>query len=222
MLPLEGSVIACAGLGSRLGLGLPKCLIEIGGRTILSRLIESLQTKVDRIHVVVGYREELVIEHCARHHRDVVIVRNPMYRDTNTAYSLRLGSIGFKSKVLYVDGDLIIDDRSLSRFISRGEGLNLLVGITQAKSSQAVFVSTSGIGEEAVVRGFHRKPTSGQEWANIFIGAPEVLAQGTGYVYECLEPHLPVAAQEVDLFEVDTPEDLAGAKACWATTGEVG
>mgnify|MGYP003131060655 FL=1 len=63
MQVVEGAVIACAGLGSRLGLGLPKCLIEVDGKTILTRLIESLRPHVSRIHVVIGYREELVADY---------------------------------------------------------------------------------------------------------------------------------------------------------------
>lgn len=215
MHAVEGAVIACAGLGSRLGMGLPKCMIEVGGRTVLSRLVDSLRPRVPRIHVVVGYREELVIEHCARHHRDVVIVRNPAYRETNTAHSLVLGSAGFHGKVLYLDGDLIIDDASLGRFIDRGADVDLLVGVTRAKSTQAVFVTTAEDTQGAAVRidRFHREPAAPREWANLFVGSPSLLRHGTRYVYECIEPQLPCAAQDVDLFEIDTPEDLAEANA---------
>lgn len=212
MYPVEGAVIACAGLGSRLGMGLPKCLIEVGGRTVLSRLIDSLRPRVSRIHVVVGYREELIIDYCERHHRDVVIVRNPDYRQTNTAHSLVLGSVGFARKVLYLDGDLIIDDESLERFITRGGEADMLVGITKAKSTQAVFVTThTGSDGDTQVLGFHRKPPARHEWANIFVGSPRMLHSGTRYVYECISTLLPAQAQEVRLFEIDTPEDLENA-----------
>lgn len=211
MFPVEGAVIACAGLGSRLGLGLPKCMIEIGGRTILSRLIDALSTRVPRIHVVVGYREELIIEHCARYHRDVVLVRNPAFRDTNTAHSLRLGSVGFSSKVLYLDGDLILDEQTLDRFVKKAAEVDLLVGVTRAKSTQAVFVATAGDNEQEpdLVTGFSRTPPSAMEWANVFAGSPALLLEGKRFVFECIQPHLPAAASRIDLFEVDTPEDLA-------------
>ena len=72
MSALGGAVIAAAGLGSRLGHGLPKCMLEIDGRTVLSRLVDAIRPHTDRIHVVVGYREEMIVEYCALYHRDLV------------------------------------------------------------------------------------------------------------------------------------------------------
>jgi choline kinase len=214
MYAIEGAVIACAGVGSRLGMGLPKCMIEVGGQTVLSRLIQSLRPRVKRIHVVVGYREELITEYCALHHRDVVIVRNTVFRQTNTAHSLMLGSIGFSRKVLYLDGDLIIETESLERFLDHAAKSELLVGVTRAKSSQAVFVTTNADvnGDSLEVSAFHRDPASKWEWANLFVAPPELLRPGDRYVYECIEPCLPAPAHQVNLFEIDTPEDLAEAK----------
>lgn len=215
MQAVEGAVIACAGLGSRLGMGIPKCMIELEGKTVLSRLIESLRPLVPRIHVVVGYREELIIAHCAQYHRDVAIVRNPDFRTTNTAHSIHLGSIGMNSKVLYLDGDLIIDPASLRSFVSRGAERPLLIGVTRAKSSQAVFVAIpdGNAMKPTMINAFQRDTATPWEWANVFIGSPQLLKAGTRYVYECIEPFLPCAAQMIDLHEVDTPEDLEQAKA---------
>lgn len=190
-------------------MGLPKCMLEIEGTILLSRLIRDLQPLIERIHVVVGYREELIIEHCERHHRDVVLVRNPDFRDTNTSHSLMLGSVGFHHKVLYMDGDLVVRRESLAAFIKRGQSADLLVGVTKAKSTEAVFVETTGDGgATGSVTRFQREPATQWEWGNLFIGRPDLLTYGSRYVYECIEPHLPAAAQEVDLFEVDTAEDL--------------
>lgn len=214
MQAVEGAVIACAGLGSRLGMGMPKCMIEIDGVTLLSRLIHALEPLVPRIQVVVGYREELIIEHCSRHHREVVLVRNPDYRTTNTAHSIRMGSVGMQRRVLYLDGDLIIEPGSLRAFVEAASTVPLLVGVTRAKSTQAVFVSTGDDEHGAVgkVFAFHRDPVTPWEWANIFAGPPDLLVPGTRYVYECIEPLLPAAARALELFEVDTPEDLALAQ----------
>lgn len=222
MYPIEGAVIACAGLGSRLGMGLPKCMIEVGGQTILSQLINLLRPRVGRIHVVVGYREELIIEYCSRHHPDVVIVRNPEFRSTNTAHSLMLGSIGFSRNVLYLDGDLLIDRESLGRFLDHATKFELTLGVTRAKSSEAVYVST-GVASDATsleVISFHRERPGEFEWANLFVASPAMLRWGNHYVYECLAPYLPAAAHSVEVFEVDTPEDLDRARA-WITFSAV-
>lgn len=213
MQPIEGAVIACAGLGSRLGMGLPKCMIEIDGRTILSRLIRSLRPHVPRIHVVVGYREEIIEEYCARYYRDVVLVRNPDFRSTNTAHSLRLGSIGFRHKALYMDGDLLLSEKSLAGFLSHASEVPLLIGVTPAKTSEAVFAATREREDDGslVLEGFDRAQPSRFEWANVFAGPPDIVSPGNGYVFESLAGHLPAAAHELQLFEVDTAADLTRA-----------
>lgn len=190
-------------------MGLPKCMIEIDGQTILSRLIRLLRPHVPRIHVVVGYREEIIAEYCARYYRDVVLVRNPDFRRTNTAHSLRLGSVGFRDKVLYLDGDLLIDRASLAGFMEHAARVPLLIGITPAKSSQSVFAFTRGDSDRSLeLVGFDRDEKAQFEWANVFSGSPGVLESGSGYVFESLAGHLPAAAHELQLFEVDTLADL--------------
>lgn len=210
---IEGAVIACAGLGSRLGMGMPKCMLELGGKTLLSHLIETLRPLVPQIHVVVGYREELIIEHCAQYHRDVVIIRNKNFRTTNTAHSILMGSVGMHGKVLYLDGDLFIDPKSLQKFVGKAALHPLLIGVTEAKSTQAVFVSTENSPHSLQVTAFHRNHSASLEWANIFCGSPNMLFEGSRYVYECIEPFLPAPAQEITLQEIDTPEDFELAKA---------
>ena len=194
-------------------MGLPKCMIDIDGQTILSRLIHLLRPHVPRIHVVIGYREEIIAEYCARHFRDVVLVRNPDFRTTNTSHSLRLGSIGLHDKILYLDGDLLIDEESMSGFISRATQVPILVGITHAKSSQAVFAITHETSEGLLeIVSFDRDRPSPFEWGNVFVGPPAILKPGTGYVFESLADHLPIPAHELQLFEVDTTADLQRAQ----------
>ncbi len=214
MRPVEGAVIAAAGLGSRLGLGLPKAMLEIEGRTVLSRLIDALEPLVPRIHVVVGYREELIIEHCARHHRSVVIVRNPLFRTTNTARSVTIGARGFGEKVLFLDGDLVVSPSSLASFVERAAEGRILVGTTPAKSEQAVFVDTrpSGAEDREEVVGFSRTTRTDSEWANVFAAPPDILDGVDGYIFEHLAQHLPLPAKSLNLSEVDTPADLEVAR----------
>ena len=54
-------VISCAGMGTRLGLGCTKALVEIEGKTLIERQLEILKD-YDDIRVVVGYQAEQVID----------------------------------------------------------------------------------------------------------------------------------------------------------------
>lgn len=214
MQPVEGAVIAAAGLGSRLGLGLPKAMLEIGNKTILSRLIETIEPVVPRIHVVVGYREELVIEHVARWHRNVVIVRNPDYRTTNTAWSMAMGARGIPGKTIFMDGDLVISPDSFAAFVAKAARTDVLVGVTRASSEQAVFVRTRALAStEFEIDEFSRETRGEYEWANVVSGPSNLMDKVSGYVYEQLQPRLPLPAFPLELSEVDTAEDLDRTRA---------
>lgn len=206
------AVIAAAGLGSRLGFGIPKCMVEIEGVTILTRLINRLRPYMSIIHLVVGYREEMVIEYCAQHHRDVVLVRNSDFRTTNTATSCSKGSQLLTGKVLFLDGDLLITKESLENFLTRAQNLDILIGLTPAKSEDAIFVQARLCGGYVDVFGFSRTNRSTVEWANIFVGPSHLLDGANGFVFEGLNRFLPLPGCLLDLAEVDTIHDLAAAQ----------
>lgn len=168
MQSIENAVIAAAGLGSRLGLGHPKCMLELGGITLLTRMIRTLEPHVSCIHVVVGYREDMVIDHCARYHPQVVLVRNPEFRTTNTAQSLAIGAQHLTGKCLFLDGDLVIEPESLCSFLHQASLSEMLLALCQPKSEQAVYVDTEKNAKSLMISGFTRERRTCHEWANVF------------------------------------------------------
>ena len=214
MHPIGGAVIAAAGLGSRLGHGLPKCLVEVEGVPILTRLITALEAHVERIHVVAGYREELVIEFCAIHHRDVIVVRNPDFRTTSTGQSLLLGARGLDGRALFVDGDIVLRASGLDQIVESSTHYETVLGVTKSATDDGVTVDLSGsLDDQATVTGFTRQGGQPFEWANIMACPPSILGTGEGYVFERLRTQLPLAAAYVEMAEVDTSDDLVRASA---------
>jgi choline kinase len=187
-------------------------MIEIGGRTLLTRLVETLSPHVQSVHVVVGYREEMVIEHCARHHRNVVLVRNPDYRTTTTAHSYALGAAHLSGKVLFLDGDLLLSGSSIAAFIGAAAQHEILVGLTDAKSENAVLTQCVAQGDTLQIELFSRKLKSPYEWANVVAGPSRLLDGADGYVFERLVKHLPLSGRMIELAEVDTAADLDAAR----------
>lgn len=187
-------------------------MLEIGGMTLLSRLIRTLEPLVPRIHVVVGYREEMVIELCAREHRDVVIVRNPAYRSTNTAESMSMGARACRAKTLFLDGDLLIEPRSLRAFVEEASRHEVLMGISTTRSEQPVCVeladNATWEGAPRLVSGFTRDERLPYEWANVVAGPPGLMDGVPGYVFERLRERTPLPALPIELREVDTRADL--------------
>jgi CTP:molybdopterin cytidylyltransferase MocA len=211
--PVVGAVIAAAGLGSRLGHGLPKCMVEVEGTPILSRLVDAVSVHVDRIHVVVGYREELVADYCAIHHRDVVLVRNPDFRTTTTGHSYLLGARGLGERALFMDGDILVRPEQLAGILSASTEHETVVGITRATTDDGVTVELTGPAENPSVVGFTRRGGDPYEWANVMVAPPSAIGDGEGYVFEALATQLPLAAAYIEMAEVDTDADLDRATA---------
>lgn len=212
MQPVENAVIAVAGLGSRLGLGHPKCMLEFTGVTLLTRMIRMLETQVSRIHVVVGYREDLVIDHCARYHPHVVLVRNPEFRTTNTAQSLALGARHLRGKCVFLDGDLIVNPDSFNSFLQQAAGSERLIGLCQPNTEHAVYVHTEKSAGGLVVTGFTREEQTSHEWANVFSGPSSLMDEADNYVFEHLSKLLPLPGHMLELVEVDTSSDMRAAE----------
>ena len=100
-------VISCAGMGTRLGLGCTKALVEIEGKTLIERQLEILK-EYDDIRIVVGYQAEKVIELVNSVRKDILFVFNHEYRSTGTGASFSLGAEHGREYVVALDGDLIV------------------------------------------------------------------------------------------------------------------
>jgi len=92
------AVILAAGRGTRIRTatqGLPKCLLKVGGRTVLDRQIDWLFNEgVTEVAIVVGYRQDDIVSHLSLHHPDKVghirFIENANYEITNNMYSFWL------------------------------------------------------------------------------------------------------------------------------------
>jgi choline kinase len=102
------AIILAAGSGRRLRphtADRPKCLIEVGGRTLIDRQIESLSAcGVLDVVVVVGYRADVV--------RDVIgdrvrYIENARYQATNSLYSLWMAADELRHGALVMNSDVL-------------------------------------------------------------------------------------------------------------------
>lgn len=220
MPAIKHAVIAAAGLGSRLGHGLPKCLVEVEGRKLIDRQLELLGG-IEDIRVVVGYMEHAVIEAVSRLNRNVIFVRNPAFRSTTTQDSYAIGAKGLTGQCVFLDADIVFEPRSLHDFLAYSERQPVTVGVTAAKTDDAVYALTrrrpDGDGLEIV--SFARTPAE-YEWANIVSAPADSFFRGRGPVFETLQDLLPAAAKEIISYEIDTEHDLHRAKAFVESLGQ--
>jgi choline kinase len=121
-------VIVAAGMSTRLRPitnTLPKCLLEVGGKSILRRTVENLfEANIRRIAIVIGFEGEQIRNHLKAHFPGYRFrfIRNPKYAETNNAYSLLLAREFFlesnikpvpQNGLLVLDSDIVFDPRLL-------------------------------------------------------------------------------------------------------------
>lgn len=208
MSAVKHAVIAAAGLGSRLGHGKPKCLVEIEGVKIIRHLLSHL-ADVEDVRVIVGFEEHAVIAAIRDIRPDVLIVRNPGFRNTTTLHSYEMGARHLKGDCLFMDGDMLIEQQGFSDFLQACEPGVPLLGVTRAKTQDAVFTIMDG----DTATDFRRQEPTEFEWANIAWLPVEYFSDiGNTTVYEHLLRYLPIKTREVIAYEVDREEDLALVK----------
>lgn len=210
MPAIENVVIAAAGMGTRLGAGRPKCLVEVCGRKIIDYQLEILKD-VPHLYMVVGFCEQEVIEYVSKIRRDVIFVRNPDFQHTKTLESYYLASRVIDGKAIFMDGDMILEPTSFTSFLRHGAEQTLLVAVSQRISEDPVYANMR-TESPLVVKDFSYTEKSGYEWANAVSIEAAHLRGGKSHVFEYLRELLPASAVVIDRMEIDTPEDLQYAE----------
>src|SRR5262249_35028109 len=126
-------VILAAGKGARLNGTIgdkPKCLLRVGGRTMVERQIDALRLAgIDDIVVVVGCQADAVRRACGRH---ATYVENARFAQTNSLYSLWL------ARHQLVDGFVVMNCDVLFH-------PQLLTDLVTARHENALLISYDGI-----------------------------------------------------------------------------
>ena len=195
-------VICCAGMGTRLGIGSTKALIDIDGKPLIVRLLELLKD-YDDIRIVVGFQAEKVIETVNTIRKDIIFVFNHEYASTGIANSLQLGMKCCRKYVVEIDGDMIIDATDFLRFMTHP---NECVAITEINSDNPILVDV----DEGKASSFSMKKGNA-EWTGLFKIDASKLDGNKNYIYELIEASLPLDAIEVSARDIDTAEDYEKA-----------
>lgn len=199
-------IISCAGMGNRLGLGTTKALVEIDGKPLIIRHLEMLKDEKD-IRVVVGYQAKKVIEVVNQYRKDVVFVFNHKYRETGTGASVALASKYANEYILSLDGDLLVHPDDMKKILDC-EYEFVSGGIIQ--SDDPWMLETYKENGKEFVSAFFRN-TGSYEWNGIAQMKSHKMLNGTGHVFQLIEPYLPVPFMELRTQEIDTINDYERA-----------
>ena len=122
------AVILAAGMASRLRPltdHCPKCLLQVGQRTLLQRTVDALVANgVDELVVVTGYRSEMIEDFLKVHYPTLNLhfIHNADYSSTNNIYSLYLTRERVEGKpFLLLDSDILFDPAIIARLLQQPE-----------------------------------------------------------------------------------------------------
>lgn len=201
-------VICCAGMGTRLGIGTTKALVNICGKPLILHQLEMLKD-FDDIRIVLGYQAEKVIEVVNEYRRDIMYVFNYDYKNTGVATSFWKGLRGARKYVVAFDGDLLANPDDLRQFLSYD---NECIAVSDINTDEPVLIKTEG--NKALAFSLNGE----YEWPGLAKVITEKLQPSEYFVYDMLTPLLPLEIVKVRTREIDTPEDYERAVE-WVKSG---
>ena len=119
------AIIVAAGMGNRMNhftKEKPKCMLEVGGKTILNRLIDNfLNCGISNINVVVGYKKE----HFDDDRYQCFV--NHDYENNNILHSLFYAEEAMNSGFLFSYSDIIYDEAVICQMLESNSDIAIAV-----------------------------------------------------------------------------------------------
>lgn len=199
----QSVVISCAGIGSRLGLGTTKALININGKSLIRWQLEQFND-VEDVRIVVGFQAQDVIDEVLSYRKDVIFVYNHSYFETKTGASFYLGARHGNAYAFEYDGDLLVHPDDLKMLLNlEGEW----IAYADKMSDDAVYLKLNEKGE---VISFSREQGD-FEWTGPCCIKKHKLQYNSGNVFNQLEPYLPMKGVRIRACDIDTFDDYQRA-----------
>ena len=118
------AIILAAGLSKRLRPltdSTPKCLLKIGGKTILEMTIDNvLKNGINDFVMVTGYRENMIKDFISIKYPNLKIqyLTNSDFANNNNSYSLWMAKEKITGECILLDSDILFDYGIISKLLS--------------------------------------------------------------------------------------------------------
>lgn len=227
------AIILAAGVGKRFGAEMndrPKALLEVGGETLVARLVRQLREGgVEKIVIVVGHRGEL-IEQALAGVPGVSFLHNPEYR-RGAILSLWTAREHLGGPALVMDADVFLPSEMMLRLLrSSHENCFLLDGSAAATGEEQMLHVRNGR-----VTDIARNPRGEYDLLGESVGFLKLGAEGARVLRELLDARVAAGVKDIeheevypelllrvatgfervddlDWTEIDFPEDLERAR----------
>lgn len=192
-------VISCAGIGSRLGLGLTKALVQINGGSLISWQLK-LFKEVEDLRLVIGFQGSEIIEEVRKYRDDVIFCYNHRYFETKTGASYYLGARHANHESLEWDGDLLVHPDDV-KMLLQTPGEYICYGDITSEDTVCVHVN-----EKGEVLDFSRDGGD-YEWTGPACMDKKHLTYCSQNVFNMFEPLCPMRGIKVRAYDIDTYND---------------
>ena len=143
------AIILAAGVGKRLWpmtQHRPKCLIEIGGKTLLHRYLDNLSSLgIRQADIVVGYKQEMIRAAVASDHQGVQVnflVNDQFHRGSIS--SLWIARTALVDDAIVMDADVLFHREILRRLVQSSHPNALLMDDTVRQTGEECMVVAEG------------------------------------------------------------------------------
>ena len=193
------AVILAAGVGKRLWevtQHRPKCLIEIGGRTLLHRYLDSLRSVgIHQADIVVGYKQEMIRAAVAANDCGVrvsFLVNEQFHRGSIS--SLWIARTSLDDDVIVMDADVLFHQEILRRLVESPHGNALLMDDTVKQTGEECMVVVEG----GRVIALTKKMPLRYDYAGEGVGFLKVRHADAPYVIASLKDHVDREAWQME------------------------
>ncbi|GJL53656.1 MAG: hypothetical protein NPIRA02_07880 [Nitrospirales bacterium] len=192
------AVILAAGVGKRLGVvaeGRPKCLVEVGGQSLLSRHLDNLSTLgIRTVVLVVGYRQDMIREAVASLSFTGVVqfVVNEQYT-RGSITSLWETRNEVDDDVIIMDADVLYHPDILRRLVESTSPNALLVDESVSQETEECMVA---IQDERVISLSKRLPAQ-YDFAGEGVGFLKVAKGENAVLFQSVQG--PIEAGHLDM-----------------------
>jgi choline kinase len=98
----------------------PKCLLDVGGKSVLERAMDALmQFGLADFVIVTGYKASMIRERVEERYPKLFVAwtTNERYAETNNAYSLMLAESAVKGEFLLLDSDILFPSALVKKML---------------------------------------------------------------------------------------------------------
>ena len=200
------AVILAAGVGKRLGAvtgNRPKCLFEVGGRSLLARYLDALlDAGIKSAVLVVGHRQELIRQAVGDAYRGLSLryIVNDQYR-RGSLYSLWLARATFDDDLLIMDADVLCPASFVTRLVNSPHPNAILIDETVRQDSEERMAVIAGGRVLALTK---QRPPQPAELLGEGVGFLKVTRRDSEAMVAAMEPF--VTRGELDMEYEDTWE----------------